>query len=47
MCAVFDVKPVSLLVQDFSSAMGFLLGMTGAVSMLLLVSIVCFMKGGV
>lgn len=47
LCAVFDVKPVSLLVQDFSSAMGFLLGMTGAVSMLLLVSIVCFMKGGV
>lgn len=47
LCAVFDVKPLSSLVQDFSSSMGFLLGMTGAVSMLLLVSVVCFMKGGV
>ena len=33
------------LVCDFSSAMGILLGMTGAVCLMLLVSIFCFLKG--
>lgn len=45
-CGAFGVKAISEIVQDFSTAMGFLLGMTGSVSLLLLVSIVCFMKGG-
>lgn len=33
------------LLRDFCSAMGFLLAMTGAVCLMLLISIVCFMKG--
>ncbi len=33
------------LIRDFSVAMGFLLAMTGAVCVMLLISIVCFMKG--
>lgn len=43
-CAVFGVKEASELVTDFSGAMGILLGMTGAVSFLLLISTVCMMK---
>ena len=44
-CAVFDVKQVSALMKAFSAAMGLLLAMTGAVCFLLLISIVCFLKG--
>lgn len=44
-CAIFDVKPVQELIGAFSSAMGLLLGMTGAVCILLLISMVCFMRG--
>lgn len=44
-CAVFGVQRASDLVSDFSGAMGILLGMTGAVSLLLLISTVCMMKG--
>ncbi len=44
-CQVFDVKPVSALVECFSGAMGFLMGMTGAVCLLFLISTVCFMRG--
>lgn len=44
-CAVFGVKEASELISDFSGAMGILLGMTGAVSLLLLISTVCMMKG--
>ena len=44
-CGVFDVKPVKDLIGAFSTAMGLLLGMTGAVCVLLLISMVCFMKG--
>ncbi len=44
-CQVFGVKEASDLVSDFSGAMGVLLGMTGAVSFLLLISTVCMMKG--
>lgn len=40
-----DYKPVASLVQDFSTGMGFVLAMTGTVCVLLLVSLVCFMKG--
>ncbi len=44
-CGVFGVKSTTKLIQDFSTAMGLLLAMTGAVCLLLLISIVCFMKG--
>lgn len=42
---VFGHKPSAELIQDFSAGMGFTLAMTGAVCMLLLISLVCFMKG--
>lgn len=45
LCAVFGVKEASELIEDFSSAMGLLLGMTGTVSLLMLISTICFMKG--
>ncbi len=45
LCGAFGVKRVSGLIKSFSEAMGLLLGMTGAVCILLLVSTVCFMKG--
>ena len=45
LCAMLDAKRVSSLVDSFSTAMGFLLGMTGIMCILLLISTVCFMKG--
>ena len=45
LCEIFDVKPVNELIKAFSSAMGLLLGMTGTVCVLQLISTVCFMKG--
>jgi stage III sporulation protein AE len=44
-CGIFSPGKISEVVKGFSEAMGFLLGMTGTVSLLLLVSIVCFLKG--
>ena len=44
-CDVFGVKNASVLVHDFSGAMGLALAMTGTVCLLLLISTVCFMKG--
>lgn len=44
-CSVFGVKESSDLIEDFSGAMGLLLGMTGTVSLLILISTICFMKG--
>ena len=44
-CVVFGSKKVTGLVDDFAVAMGLLLAMTGAVCLMLLISIVCFMKG--
>ena len=44
-CGVFGSKRTTEMVADFSSAMGILLAMTGAVCLLLLISMVCFMKG--
>lgn len=43
--SMFESKEVTGLVNDFASAMGLLLAMTGAQCMLILVSTVCFMKG--
>ena len=44
-CGVFGTKQASDLIQDFSTAMGFLLAMTGTMCLLLLISTVCFVKG--
>ena len=44
-CAVFGVKEASQLIDDFSTAMGLLLGMVGTVCFLHLISTICFMKG--
>ena len=44
LCSLFGTKQLTDLIDDFSSAMGILLAMTGAVCMLLLVSTVCFLR---
>lgn len=44
-CGIFGYKPAVDLMNDFSSGMGMLLAMTGSVCVIILVSIVCFMKG--
>lgn len=44
-CGVFEGKEMTALVEDFSGIMGILLGITGAMCLLLLISTVCFMKG--
>lgn len=41
----FGHKPSAELIQDFSTGMGFALAMTGTAGMLLLISLVCYMKG--
>ena len=41
----FAPKSMASLMEDFSGAMGLILGMTGAVCMIQLISLVCFMKG--
>ena len=45
LCEMFDLKGINSLVGAFSSAMGLLLAMTGAVCVMLLISVICFMKG--
>ena len=45
LCATFGAKRPSQLVNQFSGAMGLLLGMTATMCLLLLVSTVCFMRG--
>ncbi len=44
-CNVFGHKPSADLIQDFSSGMGFAMAMTGTAGMLMLISLVCYMKG--
>ena len=44
-CGMFGTKAPVKLISCFSGAMGMLLAMTGAVSLLLLVSVVSMMKG--
>lgn len=46
-CSVFSAKRAGELLQDFSAAMGLLLGMTGAMCLIFMISIVCFLRGGV
>ena len=43
-CDVFGSKRITGVIQDFSTAMGLVLAMTGAVCLLLLISTVCFLK---
>ena len=42
---IFGIKETMELIQDFSTALGYLLAMTGAVCLMLLISTVCFMRG--
>lgn len=44
-CTIFAPKEATGLIQEFSTAMGLLLAMTGAVCLMLLISLVCFLKG--
>lgn len=44
-CSIFAHKESFQLIQDFSSAMGLLLAMTGTVCLMLLISLVCFLRG--
>ncbi len=44
-CRVFGTKKTTDLIGDYSSVMGFLLAMTGSVSLMLIISTTCFMKG--
>lgn len=44
-CETFSIDHSCKLIQDFATAMGLLLAMTGTICLLLLISIVCFMKG--
>lgn len=44
-CEIFASEKIGELLEGFSNAMGFLLGMTGTVSLLFMVSIVCLLKG--
>lgn len=44
-CSLFSDRSITGLVEDFSGAMGLLLGMTGAMCLLFLISLVCFLKG--
>jgi stage III sporulation protein AE len=44
-CGIFGTKRTTDLIGDFSSAMGLLMGMTGSVCLMLIISTACFMKG--
>lgn len=44
-CGVFAGKKITGLIEDFSGAMGLLLAMTCALTLMLMISTVCFLKG--
>ena len=44
-CGIYGSKSIADFIGDFSTAMGLLLGMTGSVCLLLLISTVCFLRG--
>ena len=44
-CGLFGAKRIVSLVQDFSAAMGFVVAMICTISVLLLIGVVCYMKG--
>ena len=45
-CGIFGSKEHSTLIRDFSGAMGLLLAMTGSLCLMLMISLVCYLKGG-
>ena len=45
LCGVLGTQTAASLTEDYSSSMGMMLAITGAMCLLLLISIVCFMKG--
>lgn len=45
LCEIFGTKQMTNLISDYSTAMGLLLGMTGASCLMHLISTICFMKG--
>ena len=44
-CRMVGTKSIGDVINDFSETMGLLLGMTGAMCLIVLISTVCFMKG--
>jgi len=44
-CGMYAEKKSVSLIEDFATAMGLLLAMTGTVSLLMMISIICFLKG--
>lgn len=44
-CSLIGTKNMVALIEDFSTAMGLLLAMTGTTCLLLLISTICFMRG--
>ena len=44
-CSVFSGNQIGSVIQSFTTALGLLLGMTAADSIMLLISTVCFMRG--
>ena len=44
-CGLFTDKKLTGLMEDFAGAMGLLLGQTGTVCLILLISVVCFLRG--
>lgn len=44
-CSVFGSKRLTGLIESFSGAMGFVLAMTGATCLMLMIGTVCFMRG--
>lgn len=45
LCSTIGPKEMVGLIEDFAAGMGLLLAMTGSVCLLLLISMICFMKG--
>lgn len=44
-CNTFAYKPAVALIEDFGKGMGFVLAATGTVCIMLLISLVCFLRG--
>ena len=44
-CSAISSKTLTEVLNDFSGAMGLVLGMTGAVCLIQMISVVCFLKG--
>lgn len=44
-CGLFVSKKISGLIEDYSSALGLLLGITGSMCIMLLIGCICFLKG--